>query len=449
MSIRSHVLREGETVIPGATAGFPKMSDSVRPLIVVATQHVEGNVPGMRLIRVCAEFGEVKVITNQHGADNTCGLRFQRLVPGRNSCYRGLAAIARRAGKLLPVRLRRRLLTGWLEVVLGIKHQGRGFSRLWKKHRLRPVLLVLDGAEFTTTAGRLARMAGSGVVYYVHEMFPNQEDFYTRPLVAFLRRLEKQECHAASHIIVQHPLWGKLLRRRYRLPARKFVEVTPSPPCQEPLPGSGPHEPLRLYYHGFLVANRGLSVLLRAVGLVPEVQLDLRGQGAYEPKLRAIAAESGAGDRIRFLPPVPTAEIAASARSYDLGVVTGKPGHLNGRMSAGIKLYENIAAGIGLFGYRALTLRSTARRLGIGFTYDSSSPEALAGALRYCVSHREDVAAARRRAAEAAREFYNEHTQVERLRCVIREALMARGVKAGDPAGNTQSPVTRISEAQA
>lgn len=395
------------------------MANTSTPSIVIVMQNVEGNAPGMRLIRVCSEFGEVKVVTHQKGDSNSSGLKFERLVLDQWSGYRAAAALMRRLTALLPSRMRRNVWEGYMAVRFGLAHQGQVFRRLWKRLNLKPSLLVMQGAEFMTTAGRLARSAGCPTVYHVHEMFPNQEEAYTRPLVAHLRTLECRECHAAAHILVQHHLWGKLLRRRYRLPAGKFTEVTPSPPPQDTLPGSEPDQPLRLYYHGYLAANRGLTVLVKGVGLVPGVQFDLRGTGAYEAHLKALVAEAGAEDRIRFLPPIPTAELAASGRSYDLGVVTGKSEHLNGRMSAGIKLYENMAAGIGLFGYRAVTMRHMVRKLGIGFTYSADSPEDVAKTLRYCLAHRDEVKAARENAAAAARAYYNETTQTQRLRALI------------------------------
>lgn len=379
----------------------------------------------MRLLRICREFGRVAVVTPQSGGSTLDGIEFMRLVTGKEFVVRSARAAIRRAGALLPEKWRAKWIRDFTDEALGIVHQGINFRRLWRKHRLQPQLLILDGAEFMTTAGKLARKAGAKTVYYVHEMFPNQCAHYSQRLTAWYCSLERSECRHASKIIVQHHLWGKLLRRRYRLPASRFVEVTPSPELQEPLPGSEPGEPLRLYYHGLFAAGRQLEIHIRAAAMVPGVEFDLRGRGPFEEELRKVAEESGAADRIRFLPALPTAELAASARRYDLGLVTGGKNHLNGRMSAGIKLYENMAAGIGLFGYRAVTLRNTVRRFGIGFNYDSSSPERVAETLRYCVAHRDEVKAARENAVRAARQYFNSDTQFERLRGVIREALEA------------------------
>lgn len=156
---------------------------------------------------------------------------------------------------------------------------------------------------------------------------------------------------------------------------------------------------------------------------MPGVHLDLRGTGHLEQALRGLVRGAGAEDRIRFLPPLPTEELAASGRSYDLGVMTGTNANLNGRMAAGMKLYENIAAGIALFGFHAVTVRNLVRRHGIGFAYDGSTAETVADGLRECLRRRGEIPAMRQRAAAAARTYYNSENQYERLRRVIAGAL--------------------------
>ena len=156
--------------------------------IVIATQGVEGNLPALRLLKICAEFGPVAVITPHAGPETCNGISFRRIIPGREIFYRGLRVLIRKAGALLPKKARAKWIEGFTEEAFGILHQGRNFRKAWKRHKLRPDLLVLDGAEFMTTAGAIARAAGIPVVYYVHEMFPNQRAHYARALVAPPRR---------------------------------------------------------------------------------------------------------------------------------------------------------------------------------------------------------------------------------------------------------------------
>jgi glycosyltransferase involved in cell wall biosynthesis len=56
----------------------------------------------------------------------------------------------------------------------------------------------------------------------------------------------------------------------------------------------------RVLFSGHLVPRQGISTLVEAVALLPDVRLDVTGKGPLEAELRRRAAELGTEDRIRF-----------------------------------------------------------------------------------------------------------------------------------------------------
>jgi glycosyltransferase involved in cell wall biosynthesis len=70
-------------------------------------------------------------------------------------------------------------------------------------------------------------------------------------------------------------------------------------PAARPWPPSDP-DAIRLVWAGRLVGGKGLEALLEAVGLDRRLTLDIVGDGPDRERLSALAAESGAHDRISW-----------------------------------------------------------------------------------------------------------------------------------------------------
>lgn len=57
----------------------------------------------------------------------------------------------------------------------------------------------------------------------------------------------------------------------------------------------------KVVFIGHLVPRQGVATLVEAVALLPDVTLEIAGRGPEEERLRALAAERGVADRVRFL----------------------------------------------------------------------------------------------------------------------------------------------------
>jgi glycosyltransferase involved in cell wall biosynthesis len=142
---------------------------------------------------------------------------------------------------------------------------------------------------------------------------------------------------------------------------------------------------MRVLFHGHLLPDRGLEALLLSMSAwtTPHTLL-IRGDGApsYVSRLKSLALERGLDARVRFEPAVPAdAVVPAAARSADLGVFftplrTGQH-HFN----LPNKLFEYVAAGLGVAVSPGADLKATVDEFGIGVVSAAADPQAIADAI--------------------------------------------------------------------
>ena len=72
---------------------------------------------------------------------------------------------------------------------------------------------------------------------------------------------------------------------------------------------------------GHLIERKGHGRVIEALRLLPDARLLIAGEGPLEADLRALAARLGVAGRVRFLGPVPHAELAAAYGAADILVL--------------------------------------------------------------------------------------------------------------------------------
>ena len=122
---------------------------------------------------------------------------------------------------------------------------------------------------------------------------------YTRTVLA----ADAAVARAVNATVVPSPSMGRFLRTRLRVPARRIVHVdnpVALPACEPP---TGPVR--RLIFVGLLVPRKGLADLLEALqrpaSFPPDADLTVVGDGPERARLEEHVAQSGLGDRVRFL----------------------------------------------------------------------------------------------------------------------------------------------------
>lgn len=174
--------------------------------------------------------------------------------------------------------------------------------------------------------------------------------------------------------------------------------------------------PRLIGYHGNYLKHRGLEELIRAAQHVEGARIVMRGFGAHEPALRALAASEGVlGRQLDFARPVPMTELIASAAEGDVGLSLLLPVSLNMSYALPNKFFEYMMGGLALAISDTVEMRRVVEREDIGVVLPSLEPEPLGRALSALVADTDALDARRRRAYAAARDVYNWEEEERRL----------------------------------
>jgi len=145
--------------------------------------------------------------------------------------------------------------------------------------------------------------------------------FQTSSAARLLRAARDQELRRARHVVCPSAFLAGLVRGWGVPEDRISVLPNPTPPVP-PLPERARGERPLLAFAGRMTAPKALGVALEAVVQVPEVELALAGDGDERAALEARAHELGLDGRVRFLGPLPRAEVLALFRQADAALLS-------------------------------------------------------------------------------------------------------------------------------
>jgi glycosyltransferase involved in cell wall biosynthesis len=135
-------------------------------------------------------------------------------------------------------------------------------------------------------------------------------EFQSSGQARVLRTARDAELRRAAQVVCPSSFLAGLVRG-WGIPAERIsVLSNPTPPVPS-LPDPAPHDRPLLAFAGRMTAPKALGVALEAVARVPEVDLDLAGDGDERPALEAQARELGLDGRVRFLGSLSRDEVLA------------------------------------------------------------------------------------------------------------------------------------------
>jgi len=198
------------------------------------------------------------------------------------------------------------------------------------------IVHVTSPPDVIVFSALIPKLLGAGIILDIHDIGPElymrklgaAED---RPIINFLKRMERISARFADHLITVTDIWrDKLLARVgngikcttvLNVPEENMF--TPSS-ARKPRPANG----CNLFYHGSFEEHFGVDTLIKAMPIVkqqiPGVSLDLYGGGRLYEAMMDLSKELGLDDCVHFNGGVPFYELPEILKKADIGVVPTK-----------------------------------------------------------------------------------------------------------------------------
>lgn len=318
------------------------------------------------------------------------GVRFVRLpfVPARGVTPAYVRwALARRLGRLAKA-------AHWRRSLPVTRYYARAFAP--ELRRLAPDvvhvhdvhLLACVHEAFGGSPGRPA------VIYDAHEYVASLavSGARTQRVVDGWASLERDHVGLADRVITVSPAIADRIREDSGLASRPAVVynaplVWPTPRTSRDLraeAGVGPDQTL-VVYSGALSAARGVDTVVRALPDLPSVVLAVVAvphPHPMAPALTSLARTLGVGQRLRFVPPVPSHEVPAYLGGADVGVSPIVGDSVSYDLALPNKLFEFVHAGLPIVTSDLAAMGEFVRAHGLGEVFRQGDARSCADAIR-------------------------------------------------------------------
>lgn len=271
----------------------------------------------------------------------------------------------------------------------------------------RPRLVLARDPRLAWLFIKARRLTGVEVAYEVHELFStrareplNVGAAFPRPPgdslpIPFtrtprVRRLEETVLRDAAHLITLTETCRQLLLEEYGVPPERVL-VAPDAVAEVPteLPPR-PADARRVVYAGQLYPWKGVSTLIRALTLVPEVRLKIVGgmspDDEHGSALRQLAVEQGVAERIEFTGLLPHRQVAGAIAGAAAAVLPLPDNPMSRYFTSPLKLFEYMAAGLPIVASDLPALREVLQHERNALLAPPDDPAGLADALRRLLS---------------------------------------------------------------
>jgi glycosyltransferase involved in cell wall biosynthesis len=282
------------------------------------------------------------------------------------------------------------------------------------RRRRYDVVQVHNPPDFLVVAALLPRLAGSKLLFDVHDLtpdmfamrFPSRAGTLADRALRLVERWSARVCDAV--VTVHEPYRAELAR--HGIPSEKIAVVMNSLD-ESVLPSQGApgrSDGFRIVYHGTVTPHYGVGLLVEAAALarpqIPELSIEIYGAGDAIPDVIERARVHGVEDLVTIVPRfLPQAEVLSAVWGASVGVAPNLPTRLN-RFALPTKLLEYAAIGIPAVAADLPTIRGHFSDEEVCF-FEPGDAASLARALESVAA---DPASAARR-AEAARGRYESY----------------------------------------
>ena len=249
-------------------------------------------------------------------------------------------------------------------------------------NRFAPELIIANDWRSLPIAFAAKQPGKARIIYDSHE-FASEEfaDSWRWNLLArqHVVRIEDRYIRGADAVVTVSEGIADALAQRYTLPRPLVITNTPT---WHATAFRSTRTPITVLYHGAIVPRRGLEALVESVRLWPaHFRLVIRGpaQGGFERHLQQLAEPFG--DRVTIDPPVPPAQLIATAAQADIGIFLLSNSTTHARFAMPNKIFEYMQAGLMVVSSDLPEIRTLLEQAACGLALDKDTPEAIAAQL--------------------------------------------------------------------
>ena len=194
---------------------------------------------------------------------------------------------------------------------------------IWRGLASGPDILDLHEEPFALATAEvlLLRALRRNRPPYVLDSAQNLDKRYPVPF----RWFESWALRGAAGAYVCNSEAGRILVRKGLRGAAVLIPLGVDTAAFHPADRTAPQRAAIVGYVGRLEQHKGVDVLIHAVADLPSARLRLTGDGPERPRLEALAAELGIGDRVDFLGFASGEQLAQRYRSLDVLAVPSLP----------------------------------------------------------------------------------------------------------------------------
>lgn len=292
--------------------------------------------------------------------------------------------------------------------------------------RLQPTAVYANDLDTLPVGALLAMIRRVPLIYDSHELFVEMFDPPHPLFKRLLTRLEATFIRRAELVVTVNPSIACELARRYGIDMP--LVIFNCPPYQQALVSEPrPDDSIRAIYHGGYAPDRGIEELLEASRRLDGASLFLRGMVSPPPHItQAVSRATNPVDgspKAVLLPRVPMAELVASLRGFDIGIIPYKATCLNNYYSSPNKLFEYMMGGLAIAAADLPEIRRVVEEYENGVLFDPRDPADIAEKINALASDRSRLDEMKRNSIRGAAEQYSWEVQRPRLLRAIDDCL--------------------------
>ena len=200
------------------------------------------------------------------------------------------------------------------------------------------VIHVHNMPDFLVFSALFPKLLGAKIILDVQDVSPElmgaKAKGRLRGMVVRLATWQERiSVHFAHHVVTTGSPFEQVLLRR-EVPKEKITNILNSadpklfPParrCPCPFDSAEEGQPFIVMYHGTLAERNGLDIAIRALALarqvVPQLRLDIQGNGEHLPILKELSVELGVSDYVVFTPSCSVDKLVDFVVHGDVGII--------------------------------------------------------------------------------------------------------------------------------